>query len=106
MPYTRVGSKKVSDHRIMSPFKNDFKACQQCHSEKSEWLREQVLTIQDRAASQFIRPGYALATDAKLFELTHKQQAAGKQIDKALYDQAKDYYEEGLYRNLFFGAEN
>ncbi|MDD2468642.1 MAG: ammonia-forming cytochrome c nitrite reductase subunit c552, partial [Desulfobulbus sp.] len=60
----------------------------------------------DRAASQFIRSGYAVATVAKLFELTHKQQAAGKQIDKALYDQAKDYYEEGFYRILFFGAEN
>lgn len=106
MPYTRVGSKKVSDHRIMSPMKNDFKACQQCHTEKAEWLREQVLTIQDRAASQFIRSGYALATVAKLFELTHKQQAAGKQIDSALYDQAKNAYEEGFYRNLFFGAEN
>jgi nitrite reductase (cytochrome c-552) len=106
MPYTRVGSKKVSDHRIMSPIKNDFKACQQCHSEKPEWLKEQVIAIQDRAASQFIRSGYALAAVAKLFELTHKQQADGKQIDQALYDLAKDHYEEGFYRNLFFGAEN
>lgn len=106
MPYTKVGSKKISDHRIMSPLKNGFKACQQCHTETPEWLKEQVLIIQDRAASQYIRSGYALATVAKLFELTHKQQAAGKQIDKALYDQAKDYYEEGFYRNLFFGAEN
>jgi nitrite reductase (cytochrome c-552) len=106
MPYTRVGSKKVSDHRIMSPIKNDFKACQQCHSEKAEWLKEQVIAIQDRAASQFIRSGYALAAVAKLFELTHKQQADGKQIDQALYDLAKDHYEEGFYRNLFFGAEN
>lgn len=106
MPYTKVGSKKISDHRIMSPMKNDFKACQQCHSETPEWLREQVIAIQDRAASQFIRSGYALATVAKLFELTHKEQAAGKQIDKKLYDLAKDHYEEGFYRNLFFGAEN
>ncbi|MBU2537335.1 MAG: ammonia-forming cytochrome c nitrite reductase subunit c552 [Proteobacteria bacterium] len=106
MPYTKVGSKKISDHRIMSPMKNGFKACQQCHSETPEWLREQVIAIQDRAASQFIRSGYALATVAKLFELTHKEQAAGKQIDKKLYDLAKDHYEEGFYRNLFFGAEN
>jgi len=106
MPYTKVGSKKISDHRIMSPLKNDFKACQQCHSESPEWLKQQVITIQDRAASQYIRSGYALATVAKLFELTHKQQAAGKQIDKNLYDLAKDHYEEGFYRNLFFGAEN
>lgn len=106
MPYIRVGSKKVSDHRIMSPLKNDLKACQQCHSESPEWLKKQVIAIQDRAASQFIRSGYSLATVAKLFELTHKEQAAGKQIDKELYDKAKDHYEEGFYRNLFFGAEN
>lgn len=106
MPYVKVGSKKVSDHRIMSPLKNDFKACQQCHTETPEWLKNQVIAIQDRAASQYIRSGYSLATVAKLFELTHKQQAAGKQIDKALYDLAKDHYEQGFYRNLFFGAEN
>lgn len=106
MPYTKVGSKKISDHRIMSPLKNDFKGCKQCHSESSEWLKNQVITIQDRAASQYIRSGYALATVAKLFEMTHKQQAAGKQIDQKMYDQAKFYYEEGFYRNLFFGAEN
>jgi nitrite reductase (cytochrome c-552) len=90
----------------MSPLKNDFKACQQCHAETPEWLKNQVIAIQDRAASQFIRSGYALATVAKLFELVHKEQAAGKQIDKALYDPAKDHFEEGFYRNLFFGAEN
>lgn len=106
MPYTKVGSQKISDHRIMSPMKNDFKACQQCHAESPEWLKNQVIAIQDRAASQYIRSGYALATVAKLFELTHKEQAAGKQIDKELYDLAKDHYEEGFYRNLFFGAEN
>ena len=106
MPYVKVGSKKVSDHRIMSPMKNDFKACQQCHAESPEWLKNQVVAIQDRAASQYIRSGYSLATVAKLFELTHKEQAAGKQIDKELYAKAKDHYEEGFYRNLFFGAEN
>lgn len=106
MPYTKVGSKKISDHRIMSPLKNDLKACQQCHTETPEWLRKQVFAIQDRAVSQYIRSGYQLATVAKLFELTHKQQAAGKKIDSKLYDLAKNHYEEGFYRNLFFGAEN
>ena len=106
MPYTKVGSRKIADHRIMSPLKNDFKACQQCHPESPEWLKNQVIAIQDRAASQYIRSGYALATVAKLFELVHKEQAAGRQIDKNLYDLAKDSYEEGFYRNLFFGAEN
>lgn len=106
MPYTKVGSQKASDHRIMSPLKNGMKACQQCHTETPEWLKEQVFAIQDRAASIFIRSGYATATVAKLFEMTHKAQAEGKTIDKALYAKAKDHYEEAFYRVLFFGAEN
>jgi len=106
MPYTIVGSKKASDHRVMSPLKGDLKACQQCHSETPEWLREQVTAIQDRTVSLMLRSGYATATTAKLFEMAHKAQAEGKQIDKALYDKAKDFYEEAFYRGLYVGAEN
>jgi nitrite reductase (cytochrome c-552) len=106
MPYTKVGSKKVSDHRIMSPLKNDLKACQQCHAESPEWLRNQVFAIQDRTVSSFIRAGYATATVAKLFEMVHREQAAGKVIDRSLYDQAREHYEEAFYRVVFIGAEN
>jgi nitrite reductase (cytochrome c-552) len=106
MPYTIVGSRKASDHRVMSPLKSDLKACQQCHAESPEWLREQVNAIQDRTVSLMLRSGYATAIVAKLFETAHKAQAEGKQIDKALYDKAKDFYEEAFYRGLFVGAEN
>lgn len=106
MPYTKVGAKKASDHRIMSPLKNDLKACQQCHTESPEWLRTQIFAIQDRTMSQFIRAGYATATVAKLFEMANKAQAGGKEIDKALYAQARDHYEEAFYRVVFIGAEN
>jgi nitrite reductase (cytochrome c-552) len=106
MPYTKVGAHKVSDHRIMSPLKNDLKACQQCHTESPEWLRKQIFAIQDRTMSQFIRSGYATATAAKLFEMANKAQAAGRVIDKDLYAQARDHYEEALYRVIFIGAEN
>lgn len=106
MPYTKVGTAKVSDHRIMSPLKNGLKACQQCHAESPEWLRNQVIAIQDRTMSQFIRTGYATATVAKLFEMANKAQAAGKPIDKELYAQARDHYEEAFYRVVFISAEN
>jgi nitrite reductase (cytochrome c-552) len=106
MPYTKSGVKKFSDHRVMSPLKNDMKACMQCHTETAAWLKEQVTTIQDRTASLQIRAGYATATVAKLIEAAHKAQADGKTIDKALYDKARDYYEEAFYRSLFIGAEN
>ena len=106
MPYTKVGSAKVSDHRVMSPLKNDMKACMQCHTESAEWLREQVTAIQDRTVSLMMRSGYATAVAAKLLEKAHATEAAGKKIDKALYDKAKDFYLEAFYRSLYIGAEN
>jgi nitrite reductase (cytochrome c-552) len=106
MPYTKVGSAKLSDHRVMSPLKNDMKACMQCHTESVEWLKEQVYAIQDRTVSLLNRAGYATATAAKLLEKAHAAQEAGKNIDKAFYDKAKDFYLEAFYRTLFIGGEN
>lgn len=106
MPYTKVGVNKVSDHRVMSPLKNDMKACVQCHTEGADWLKGQVTAIQERTVAMMNRSGYATATVAKLFEIAHKAQGEGKQIDKNLYDKAKDYYEEAFYRGVYIGAEN
>ena len=33
-------------------------------------------------------------------------QNCGKNIDKAMYDKAKDFYEEAFYRVTYIGAEN
>ena len=106
MPYTKIGVYKVSDHRVMSPVQNEMRACQQCHAESPDWLKERVFSIQDRTVSMMLRSGYATATVAKLFETTHKARDAGKPIDEALYAKAKDFYEEAFYRTLFIGAEN
>jgi nitrite reductase (cytochrome c-552) len=106
MPYTKVGAYKVSNHRVTSPLKTDLRACVQCHSESAEWLRAQVESIQDRTVSLMIRSGYATSTVAKLLEKVHTTQAAGKAIDTALYDKAKDYYMEAFLRLNFIGAEN
>lgn len=106
MPYTKVGAYKVSDHRVTSPLKNDLKACMQCHTESAEWLKGQVIAIQDRTVSLMMRAGYATATAAKLIEKANALQASGKVIDQALYDKAKDYYEEAFYRVTYIGAEN
>lgn len=106
MPYTKVGANKISDHNVMSPLKNDLRACQQCHTETPQWLTEQVIAIQDRTVSLMNRAGYAAAVTAKLFETAHKAQEQGKTIDKNLYQQAKDLYLEAFYRVIFIGAEN
>jgi nitrite reductase (cytochrome c-552) len=106
MPYTKIGAYKVSNHRVTSPLKTDLRACMQCHSETADWLRSQVEAIQDRTVSLMIRSGYATAAVAKLLEKAHSVQEAGKNIDKALYDKAKDYYMEAFLRLNFIGAEN
>jgi len=106
MPFKRMGGFKVSEHRIMSPIKYDMKSCLQCHSQTPEWLKQQVIAIQDRTISMYLRAGYQTAVTAKLFELAHKSQENGKQFDQALYNKAKDLYLEALYRVIFIGAEN
>ncbi|HOI95895.1 MAG TPA: ammonia-forming cytochrome c nitrite reductase subunit c552 [Syntrophobacter fumaroxidans] len=106
MPYTRSGVFKISDHRVMSPLKNDLRACAQCHAQGAEWLKQRVIAIQDRTVSLMLRSGYATATTAKLFEAVHKLREQGKPIDQDLYDKAKGFYEEAFYRSVFIGAEN
>ncbi len=106
MPYKRVGSFKISDHNIMSPLKDDLRSCSNCHPQSADRLRSRIKTIQDRTVSLLIRSGYATATVAKLFELTHNRQAQGKTVDAALYGKAKSFYEEAIYRAIFIGAEN
>ncbi|MGO8761092.1 MAG: ammonia-forming cytochrome c nitrite reductase subunit c552 [Desulfobaccales bacterium] len=106
MQYMRVGANKISNHNVGSPLWQGMLACQQCHAESADWLKAQVIAIQERTTSLLNRAGYANAVAAKLFEAAHKAQAEGKSIDKALYDQAKDSYLEAFYRLNFVGAEN
>lgn len=106
MPYIRVGANKISDHDVTSPLKTDMRACQQCHTESPDWLRNQVLAIQDRTVSLMFRSGYATAAVAKLIEMVHQAQKDGKAIDQKLYEQAKDLYLEAFYRVNYINAEN
>lgn len=106
MPYMRVGASKISNHNVMSPIKDEMKACQQCHTENPSWLKDQVIAIQDRTVSLLNRAGYTCAVTAKLFEQVHKYQAEGKSFEAEWYDRAKDLYTEAFYRVIFAGAEN
>jgi len=90
----------------MSPLKSDLRACAACHTESPEALRAKVYTIQDDTMTIYLKAGYATATDAKLFEMANKLQAAGTKIDTSLYAQARENYEQAFYRVVFIGAEN
>ncbi|MFW6183577.1 MAG: ammonia-forming cytochrome c nitrite reductase subunit c552 [Chloroflexota bacterium] len=50
MPYMRDGAVKVSDHWLRSPLTNVSQACQTCHQQDEETLRQRILTIQERTA--------------------------------------------------------
>jgi nitrite reductase (cytochrome c-552) len=106
MQYMRVGVNKISNHNVGSPLIQGMAACQQCHAESADWLRDRVIAIQDRTVSLLNRAGYATAVAAKLFEAANQAQGEGKNLDKNLYDQAKDLYEEAFYRINYIGAEN
>lgn len=54
----------------------------------------------------YLKAGYATATVAKLFEMANKAEASGKKLDKSLYSQAREQYEQAFYRVIFIGAEN
>ena len=47
MPYIREGAVKVSDHWLRSPLANINRACQPCHKESEQELRDRVVAIQD-----------------------------------------------------------
>ena len=96
----------VSDHRVMSPLKNDLLACAQCHEDTPDELRAQVYEIQDSVATLLIQSGHLTATVAKLFEIAHTARAEGKQLAVEPYGQAKNNYIEALYRLMFIQSEN
>ncbi len=106
MPYKRMGGFKVTEHNIISPLKRDMRPCLQCHSQTPEWLKEQVIAIQDRTMSLLLRAGYQTAIAAKLFQIANKARQDGKELNQTLYQKAKDLYLEAIYRVIYMGAEN
>ncbi len=50
MPYVRDGAVKVSDHWLRSPLANINKACQTCHKQDEQELKDRVALIQNRTA--------------------------------------------------------
>ncbi len=50
MPYIRDGAVKVSDHWLRSPLTNVNKACQTCHKQEEQELKDRIALIQTRTA--------------------------------------------------------
>ncbi len=102
MPYERAGSSKISSHHVQSPLKDDMKACLQCHNQSPQWLRDQVIAIQDRTNNMATRAGNQTAQAAKAIELANKT----PNIDQQMLNDAKALYKKAYYRVDFVTAEN
>jgi len=50
MPYVRDGAIKVSDHWLRSPLTNINQACQTCHKQNEDELKQRIILIQNRTA--------------------------------------------------------
>ena len=50
MPYVRDGAVKVSDHWLRSPLTNINQACQTCHKQSEDELKQRIAIIQNRTA--------------------------------------------------------
>jgi len=88
----------------MSPLKNDMKAMRTVSHWKSRVAEKSGYSHSGQDCLTDDKIGLCHATVAKLFEIAHKAQEAGKQIDKTLYDKAKDDYEEAFYRVCIRGS--
>ena len=63
MPYTRVGSVKMSDHWVRTPLADVARSCLTCHRQTEAEIRERVLEAQDRTF-QLLRQAERAIADA------------------------------------------
>lgn len=101
MAYVRDGAVKVSDHWLRSPLTNIAQACQPCHRQSEEELKDRVITIQDRTAALIQRTETAVV-DA--IDTIQAAKAAG--AGDAALARARDLHRKASMRWDFVSSEN
>ncbi len=101
MPYTRVGSMKISDHWLRSPLNNINKACQTCHKANEQKLRDRVITIQNRTTELL---GVAEESILQAMDAIVAAQNKGVADDKL--EEARNLHRKSEIRWDFVSSEN
>ncbi len=89
MPYVREGAVKVSDHWLRSPLTNVNAACQTCHKQDEQALKDRITIIQNNTA-ELLRKAETAIVDA--IDAINAAKAAGateEQLKDALLLQRK-----------------
>jgi nitrite reductase (cytochrome c-552) len=101
MPYQRVGAMKVSNHHVRSPLENLNAACQNCHRQSENDLRERIATIQERNLELLDTAAVAL-TD--MLDAILEAKAAG--ADPESLEKMFDLQRKAMWRLDFISSEN
>jgi len=101
MPYVRDGAVKVSDHWLRSPLTNVNRACQTCHKQSEQELKDRVIEIQDRTAA-LLRSTESALIDA-IDAIVAAQKAGATDADLA---EARQLHRRASMRWDFVFSEN
>ena len=101
MPYERVGAAKVTNHHVRSPLENINKACQTCHRQSEDDLRERIETIQSKHLALLERAGVAM-TD--MLDAILEAKASGVEGDE-LYE-VHELQRKAMWRLDYISSEN
>ncbi|GJL77427.1 MAG: cytochrome C nitrite reductase [Nitrospinaceae bacterium] len=101
MPFMRQGAMKISDHWLRSPLTNINKACQTCHKADEQFLRDQVITIQNRTAELL-----SVAEDSLLEAMDAIVEAQNNGIPDHKLVEARKLHRRSEIRWDFISSEN
>jgi len=101
MPYTRVGSMKISDHHVQSPILNINRACQSCHKWSEQELKARVEEIQDRTYRM-----RNLAMDALITLIQEIKKSKESGMQDAQLIKARNFQRKAQFYLDFVEAEN
>jgi len=89
MPYVRDGAVKVSDHWVRSPLTNINQACQTCHKQDEQALKERVMIIQNNTAELLRKAETAIVAAIDAINAAKAAGATDAQLQEALQLQRK-----------------
>jgi nitrite reductase (cytochrome c-552) len=101
MPYVRDGAVKVSDHWLRSPLTDINQACQPCHKESEEELKNRVVAIQDTTAGLLAKADTAMV--AAIDAIKAAKDAGASDADLA---EARNLHRQASFRWDFVSSEN
>jgi len=102
MPYTIVGSNKISSHVWQSPLNNIEQSCTACHRNGAEWLEQRVETIQSQYKQSLDLAGNALVEAINELKTSRENPAVDQsklQEAQLLHRQAQWYFDYVVVTN-------